>query len=44
MLDRVLAEMKRRNHPFLYSGSRAASSFEAFAATGNAMLGPLGVP
>ena len=40
-LDRVLAEMRRRNHPFVYRGSRAASSFETFVATGNAALGPL---
>ncbi len=40
-LDRVLVEMKRRNHPFLYGHSRAADAFENFVATGNAMLGPL---
>ena len=41
-LDRVLTEMKRRNHPFLCGWSRDSSDFAAFVATGNAILGPLG--
>jgi hypothetical protein len=41
-LDRVLTEMRRRNHPFLYRRSRPAGDFEAFVATGNARLEPLG--
>ena len=40
-LDRVLKEMKARNHPFLYDRSREAGSYESFAATGNAILGAL---
>ncbi len=40
-LDRLLTEMKRRHHPFLYARSRAADAYENFAATGNAMLGSL---
>lgn len=40
-LEQVLTEMKRRDHPFLYGRSRPADTFETFAATRNAMLGPL---
>lgn len=39
-LDRVLEEMKARDHPFLYRRSREAGSYENYAATGNALLGP----
>lgn len=42
VLDRVLAEMKRRKHPFRYSRSRDSRDFANFAATGNAFLGALG--
>jgi hypothetical protein len=40
-LDRVLAEMRGRGHPFLYARSRPSGDFATLVATGNAMIEPL---